>query len=80
MIDPVEQQLFFCFDQEFALRQHNHFKFDVPNLSNNKIDLLCSFVLIKITRDHIRSADINQKSADLIWCRLGDFNQAKTAD
>ena len=29
---------------------------------------------------HVRSADINQKSADLIWCKLGDFNQDKTAD
>ena len=28
----------------------------------------------------LRSADINQKSADLIWCKLGDFNQDKTAD
>ena len=27
---------------------------------------------------HIRSADINQKSDDLIWCKLGDFNQDKT--
>ena len=27
-----------------------------------------------------RSADIKQKSADLIWCKLGDFNQDKTVD
>ena len=51
----------------------------------NKISLVCSFVLIKITQ-FARSA-INQKSADLIckehkliWCKFGDFNQDKTAD
>ena len=29
---------------------------------------------------NIRSADINQKSADLIWCKLGACKQDKTAD
>ena len=29
---------------------------------------------------HINSADINQKSADLKWFKLEDFNQDKTPD
>ena len=29
---------------------------------------------------HIRSADFWLMSADLIWCKLGNFNQDKTAD
>jgi hypothetical protein len=28
---------------------------------------------------HIRSADINQKSAYLLWCKFGDFNQDKNS-
>ena len=28
---------------------------------------------------HIRSVDFGLMSADLIWCKLGDFNQDKTA-
>ena len=44
----------------------------------------CELVDAKIRASNkdlpVRSADINQKSADLIWYKLGDFNQDKTAD
>ena len=52
-------------------------------MENDSASLHCliSLVLIKIIQLHlIRSAEFWLMSADLIWCKLGDFNQDKTAD
>ena len=95
----------------FSLDPYEEIENTFTNLSifTNKVSLVCSFALVKITQSaplyyqltkefcnrgrgltaeetashssitNFLTVDINQKSADLILCKLGDFHEDKTA-